>query len=122
MQNKHQRAYKHTITKFLHKQIRPNSDLTKLSSLYNKTIVPGVQLINNRVANIHIRCLRCWVHTQIVGPNKKALCLHCNQNFDPIHYLINCPAFPACRQHLIQLLIPAQHNRFRKSSLHNRDE
>ena len=104
-------AYKHIITEYLHKQITPNQDTAKLSTWYNKTIVPGIHIINNRIADVHIRRLRCWVHTKsFVGPNNKALCLHCNQNFDPVHYLINCPAFPACRQPLKQLLTPAQHN------------
>ena len=104
-------AYKHMITEYLHKQITPNQDTAKLSTWYNKTIVPGIHIINNRIADVHIRRLRCWVHTKsFVGPNNKALCLHCNQNFDPVHYLINCPAFPACRQPLKQLLTPAQHN------------
>ena len=40
----------------------------------------------------------------------KHLFLHCNRNFDPIHYLVNCPAFSAFRQPLKQLLTPAQHN------------
>jgi len=101
-------AYKHMITKFLH---RPNSDLAKAKSWYNNTIVPGIHLINNRLADIQIRRLRCWVYTRaFFGINNQALCSHCNQNFDPIHYLINCPAFPACRQTLKQLLTPAQHN------------
>ena len=55
-----------------------------LRNWHNKTIVPGVQLINNRLADIHIRRLRCWVHTEIfVGPNNKALCLHFDQIFTP---------------------------------------
>ena len=52
-------AYKNMLTEFLQNQIRPNSDFTKLSSWYNKTIVPDVQLINNGLADIHILRLRC---------------------------------------------------------------
>ena len=101
-------AYKHMITKFLH---RPNTDQANPNSWYNNTIVPGIHLINNRLVDIHIRRIRCWVYTEhFFGINTKALCVHCNQNFDPVHYLINCPAFPACRQTLKQLLTPAQHN------------
>ena len=37
--------------------------------------------------------LHCWVNPKsFVGPNNKALCLHCNENVDPVHYVINCPA------------------------------
>ena len=38
---------KHMITEYLHKQITPNQDTAKLSTWYNKTIVPGIHIINN---------------------------------------------------------------------------
>ena len=68
-------VYKHIITEYLHKQITPNQDTAKLSTWYNKTTVPGIHIINNRIADVHIRRLP-WVHTKsFVGPNNKALTL-----------------------------------------------
>jgi len=99
------------ITQFLHQQIRPNPDIAKLSTRYNKTIIPGIHLINNRIADIHRRLLRVGcTQKSFVGPNNKALHLHYKQNFDPVHYLINCPAFPAYILPIKQLLTPVQHN------------
>ena len=67
-------AYKHMIKEYLHKQITSNQDTAKLSTWYNKTIVPGIHIVNNRIADVHIRRLHFWVHTKsFVGPNNKAL-------------------------------------------------
>ena len=113
-------AYKHMIIQYLHKQITPNQDTAKLSTWYNKTIVPDIHLINNRITDIHIRRLRCWVHTKsFVCPIIKHSIYIVNKTLTPIlfvkrikslfnstqnRYLI-CPKYPTLKRNLVRNIL-----------------
>ncbi|KAK2165695.1 hypothetical protein LSH36_46g03012 [Paralvinella palmiformis] len=43
------------------------------------------------------------------GPSPQTLCRHCQQVYDPVHYLLNCPAYPKNRRSLKGHLRPEDH-------------
>ena len=83
-----------------------------LQKWYEKTTVPGLNFLPNRQADIQLRRLRFWFFSKQNGANTghNTICPHCQQDFTPIHHLINCPAHTTCRQRLKDQLIPQQHS------------
>lgn len=105
-------GYSHLIAQYFSKQLHlmTAEDTSPLQDWYQKTIVPGLGFIPNRLADTQLRRLRCWVYTRnFTEPNKTTICPHCQQDFNPVHYLVSCPAYPACRQRLKDQLTPEQH-------------
>ena len=110
-------AYKHMIKEFLHKQITPNSDRVKFTTWYKKTIVPGIHLINNKIPDIHICRLRCWVQTKSsVGSNNKVFRPLSNQLSNQLSNRF--PSMPTT-SYTTSNACTTQPNRHRKSSHHN---
>ena len=77
---------------------------------YQKTTVVGHNILNNRLVDTQLRRLRFWVYTRnFTGPSPETLCRHCQQVYDPVHYLLNCPAYPKHRRSLKGHLRPEDH-------------
>ena len=107
-------TYSHLIKSHFSQQLRriATENTSPLQKWYDKTTVPGLNFLPNRQADTQLRRLRFWVFTKKYGTNNRhnTICPHCQQDFTPIHYLINCPAHPTCRQRLIDQLTPQQHS------------
>ncbi|KAK2153796.1 hypothetical protein LSH36_285g00009 [Paralvinella palmiformis] len=74
---------------------------------YQKTTVVGHNIIDNRLADTQLRRLRFWTYTRnFTGPSPLTLYRHCQQVYDPVHYLLNCPAYPKHRRILKSHLRP----------------
>jgi len=75
------------------------SDYTSASNdWYQKTIVVVHNYLNNRLADIQLGRLRFWAYTRnLIGPSPATICRHCQQVYDPVCYLLNCPAYPKHR-------------------------
>jgi len=104
-------AYSHLINTYFANQLRGMS--TKHTSprhhWYHTTTIPGLNILPNRLADTQLRRLRFWLYTKYYNTSTNIICSHCQQDFDPIHYLIHCPAHPAARQRLKHHLTPQQH-------------
>jgi ribonuclease HI len=84
----------------------------ELKQWYTDTTIPGLLFQTSRLLDSQLRKLRTWRLTKDYrskppGINK---CPHCQQNYNPIHYLANCPAFPALRNKLYDHFSPVQHS------------
>ena len=52
-----------------------------------------------RLVDTQLRRLRFWTYTRnLTGPSPLTLCRHCQQVYDPVHYLLNCPTYPKHRR------------------------
>ena len=100
--------------RFVHINMRDNGKQTDYTSAskdwYQKTTVVGHNILNNRLADTQPRRLRFWAYTRnFTGPSPETLCRHCQQVYDPVHYLLNCPAYPKHRRSLKGHLRPEDH-------------
>jgi len=48
--------------------------------------------------DIQLGRLRFWTYKRnFTGPSPATICRHCQQVYEPLHYLLNCPAYPKHR-------------------------
>jgi len=107
-------TYSHLIKSHFFQQFRriATENTSPLQKWYEKTTVPDLNFLPKRQAETQLRRLHFWVFTKQYGTNNhhNAICPHCQQDFTPIHCLINCPAHPTYRQRLKGQLTPRQHS------------
>jgi len=69
-------------------------DISPLQHWYQKSMVPGLNFLPNIQADTQ---LPFWVFTKNLSNTRhNTICPHCQQDLNPIHYLIDCPAHAAC--------------------------
>ena len=104
-------TFNHLIDNFISDKF--DSIYTNYSSRYkdwyHNTTVPGLHFQTNRLTDVQLRRLRFWTYTRkFTNPPTPTLCPHCQQPYNPIHYLLNCPAKPTDRRRLRHHLTPEQ--------------
>ncbi|KAK2145581.1 hypothetical protein LSH36_670g00039 [Paralvinella palmiformis] len=94
-------TFNYLVNRFISNRLESiYTDYTSASKdWYQKTTVVGHNILNNRLADSQLRRLRFWAYTRnFTGASPLTLCRHCQQVYDPIHYLLSCPAYPKQRR------------------------
>ena len=82
-------------------------DTSSSNDLYQTTKVVGHNFLNNGPADIQLKRRRFWSYTHnFTCQSSLALCLHCQQAYNPVHYVLNSPAHPMYRRRLKGHLLP----------------
>ena len=94
-------TFNHLIDRFVFKPLESiyTDHTSSNKDWYQTTIVVGHNFLNKRLDDIQLRRLRFWSYTlNVTSPSSLALCHHCQQAYNRVHYLLNRPPRPMYRR------------------------
>ena len=95
----------HLFTKYL------NDHRPRHFKWYQDTTIPDLKFLPDRLIDVQLRLLRFRAYTlSFTNRGQPTNCGHCQAVFNPIHYLVGCPAYPNARRLLLDHLSPDQHS------------
>ena len=95
----------HLFTKYL------NDHRPRHFKWYQDTTIPDLKFLPDRRIDVQLRLLRFRAYTlSFTNRGQPTNCGHCQAEFNPIHYLVGCPAYPTARRLLLDHLSPDQHS------------
>ena len=90
-------TFNHLVDRFISNRLESTYNNNKSTSKDSnqKTTVIGHNILNNRLADTQLRRLRFWTYIRnFIGQWPITPCRDCQNVYDPVHYLISCPAYP----------------------------
>ena len=97
-------TFNHLVDRFISNQLESiYIDHTSASRyLYQNPTVVGDNRINNRLTDTQLRRLSFYIYTRnFTGSSPLTLC---QQTYYPVHYLLNCPAYPKNTEEYLKVL------------------